>query len=67
VRAGVAPRRIMKNVENKFHEMIGEVASFKRIFTKILKLGMGVNKFSHKRSTKIIWSREGTMIAILTS
>jgi hypothetical protein len=33
-------RRLMKNVENKLHEMIGEVASFKRIFTDLIKIGL---------------------------
>jgi hypothetical protein len=30
----------MQNFENGLHEMTGEVGSFKRIFTKLLKLGL---------------------------
>jgi hypothetical protein len=36
----LAKRRLMQNVENILHEMTWEVASFKRIFTNLINLGL---------------------------
>jgi hypothetical protein len=65
-------RRLMQNVENRLHEMTGEVASSK-IFSLSSSnlgchpLGMGMETYSHKISIKRCWRRAGIMTTDLIS